>query len=73
MEPNHNDPADVIKAFVDSGARYLVPMHYGTFDLSDEPPSRPLRLLAEEAEKRGVRDRLRPLAVNGSLSFLAID
>lgn len=69
MEPNHNNPSDVMKAFIDSGARYLVPMHYGTFDLSDEPPGEPLRLLTDEAEKNGLKDRLRPVAINGSLTF----
>lgn len=69
MEPNHNNPSDAIKAFIDSGARYLIPMHYGTFDLSDEPPSQPLQLLRDEAEKAGVADRLRPLAINESLVF----
>jgi L-ascorbate metabolism protein UlaG (beta-lactamase superfamily) len=65
MEPNHNNPPDVVKAFADSGARYLIPMHYGTFDLSDEPPSQPLRLLSEEAARIGVAHRLKPLAING--------
>lgn len=69
MEPNHNNPSDVTRAFVDSGARYLVPMHYGTFDLSDEPPSEPLRLLLDEAEKAGVKNRVRALAINESLRF----
>ncbi|HKP68978.1 MAG TPA: MBL fold metallo-hydrolase, partial [Pyrinomonadaceae bacterium] len=69
MEANHNNPSDVVKAFVDSGARYLVPMHYGTFDLSDEPPSQPLRLLREQAEKAGVSDRVRAVAINDVITF----
>ena len=67
MESNHNNPADAIKAFKDSGARFLIPMHYGTFDLSDEPPSQPLRFLKEEAERSGVAEKLRPLAINEAL------
>ena len=47
MEPSHNNPADAVRAFLDSRARFLVPMHYGTFDMTDEPPSQPLRLLEE--------------------------
>ena len=69
MEPNHNNPADAMKAFIDSGAETLIPMHYGTFDLSDEPPSQPLRLLLEEAERSGVKDKVRPLAINEGLAF----
>lgn len=69
MEPNHNNPADAIKAFADANARILVPMHYGTFDLSDEPPNEPLRLLKEEAQKKNLGDKLKPLAINESIVF----
>jgi L-ascorbate metabolism protein UlaG (beta-lactamase superfamily) len=71
MEPSHNNPADVVRAFIDSGARFLVPMHYGTFDLTDEPPSQPLRLLMEEAEKDGLEAKVKPLAINEAILFEA--
>jgi L-ascorbate metabolism protein UlaG (beta-lactamase superfamily) len=69
MEPNHNNPAEAVRAFQDAGARWLIPMHYGTFDLSDEPPGQPLRLLKEEATKAGITDQLRPLAIGESLDI----
>lgn len=69
MEPNHNSPADVIKAFRDLGARTLVPMHYGTFDLSDEPPSQPLQFLRSEAEAAGKSNKVRALAINEAIEF----
>ena len=69
MQPNHNNPADAFQAFVDSRAQTLVPMHYGTFDLSDEPPSEPLKLLKEEADKQAMSDKLKPLAINESFYF----
>lgn len=69
MQPNHNNPADAFQAFWDSQGKTLVPMHYGTFDLSDEPPSQPLTLLKEEAEKRGLSDKLKPLAINQGFYF----
>lgn len=69
MEPIHNNPADAVRAFMDIRAHFLVPMHYGTFDLSDEPPSQPMRLLMDEAEKNGVAAKVKPLAINGSLIF----
>ena len=37
MHPSHTSPADVLKAKEALKASYLIPMHYGTFDLSDEP------------------------------------
>jgi L-ascorbate metabolism protein UlaG (beta-lactamase superfamily) len=69
MEPVHNSPQDALMAFKDSGASTLVPMHYGTFDLSDEPPSMPLRILLAEAEKMGLSDKISTLAINESLEI----
>lgn len=67
MEPNHNNPADAVKAFNDIGARTLIPIHYGTFDLSDEPPSAPLRELRSVSES--IADKVKVLDLNGSLYF----
>ena len=36
----------------------MIPMHYGTFPLSNEPPEEPLERLMREAEKRGLSDRV---------------
>ena len=69
MKPNHNSPQDAFQAFVDSRAKYLVPMHYGRFDLSDEPPGEPLRSIKTEAEKAGASARLRVLQIYESLNF----
>jgi L-ascorbate metabolism protein UlaG (beta-lactamase superfamily) len=33
----HTSPADATRAFLDLNARWMVPMHYGTFRLSHEP------------------------------------
>lgn len=44
MEPNHLNPEQAGRAFLELGARRMVPMHWGTFQLTDEP-------LAEPAER----------------------
>ncbi|MEQ1762358.1 MAG: MBL fold metallo-hydrolase [Pyrinomonadaceae bacterium] len=69
MEPSHNNPADAVKAFKDSGARTLIPIHYGTFNLSDEPPGAPLRELTKEAEAAGITNHIKTLDLNGSQYF----
>ena len=69
MEPNHTSPADAVQAFQDIGARWLVPMHYATFDLSDEPPGAPLRELSAAAESSGISDKVRILAINEHIGF----
>jgi L-ascorbate metabolism protein UlaG (beta-lactamase superfamily) len=64
MQQIHQNPSEALQSFIDSGAKYLIPMHYGTFDLTNEPPSEPLRLLFETAEKSGVGDKIRALKIN---------
>ncbi len=54
----HTNPADAMQAFLDLKARWMVPMHYGTFRLSHEPVEEPLQLLAKEATAAGVKDRV---------------
>ena len=41
----HMNPAEAHRAFLDLGARWMVPMHWGTFDLTDEPIDLPPRVL----------------------------
>ena len=51
-------PADATQAFLDLNARWMVPMHYGTFRLSHEPIDEPLQLLSVEAKKAGIQDQV---------------
>lgn len=69
MEPNHNSPSDAVKAFTDSSAATVVPMHYGRFDLSDEPPSMPLKKFLEDAKNAGITDKVRVLPIYGSVDL----
>ena len=54
----HANPADATRAFLDLNARWMVPMHYGTFRLSHEPIDEPLQLLDKEARSHGIEDRV---------------
>jgi L-ascorbate metabolism protein UlaG (beta-lactamase superfamily) len=54
----HANPADATRAFLDLQARWMVPMHYGTFKLSHEPMDEPLQLLEQEAKAAGIEDRV---------------
>lgn len=69
MRANHNSPEDALKAFQGANAKFLIPMHYGTFDLSDEPPSQPLKRLQSAAENAGIVDKLKILQINESIEF----
>jgi L-ascorbate metabolism protein UlaG (beta-lactamase superfamily) len=49
---NHANPEQVWSMFQQSGARYLVPIHWGTFRLSKEPMDEPMRRLIAAAGER---------------------
>lgn len=42
MKSSHIDPQEAVKAAGILGCRVLVPMHYGTYDMSDEPCGEPI-------------------------------
>ena len=46
MAPVHMNPAEAVQAHHDLGARQSVGMHFGTFQLTDEPVDEPERALA---------------------------
>jgi len=48
MNSAHTSPTDAIKAFSDLKAKHWIPIHYGTFDLSDEPIYYPEKILREK-------------------------
>jgi L-ascorbate metabolism protein UlaG (beta-lactamase superfamily) len=71
MAPNHQDPTHAVQAFHDTGAKVLVPMHYGTFNLSGEPRGEPPRLLQAARDTGQLQGELRLLAVGESLAFIS--
>lgn len=59
MGGSHMTPEEAIQTFADIGARYFVPMHYGSFRLADDTPKEALDRLNAEWERRGLpADRL---------------
>lgn len=69
MRPVHVDPEEAVRAYLDLGGAEtgapLVPFHWGTFDLAEEPLDAPPQALREAAEAAGVADALRVLPVGG--------
>ena len=53
MKPSHLDPEEAVQAGLDLGARTIVSMHYGTYDLSDEPIDEPPIRFSQAAEAAG--------------------
>ncbi|WP_151088930.1 MBL fold metallo-hydrolase [Hymenobacter baengnokdamensis] len=69
MHQSHVNPHEAAKATNVLRAGHVVPMHYGTFDLSDEPASEPLRLLSEVAAGGMLRAALHAPAVGEVLRW----
>jgi L-ascorbate metabolism protein UlaG (beta-lactamase superfamily) len=55
MKPVHVSPEEAVQAAADLGARIAIPMHYGTFKLSDEGIDDPIKDLHQALEKLGSR------------------
>ncbi len=54
----HTSPEDAVQAFRDLRARWMIPMHYGTFKLSHEPMEEPVQRLRRDAQRLGISDRV---------------
>ena len=54
----HMNPEEAVRAFVDLGAKVLVPMHYATFPLGNEPHHEPLERLLTEADRLGISEQI---------------
>jgi N-acyl-phosphatidylethanolamine-hydrolysing phospholipase D len=54
MRPVHMSPSEALEAFAILGAGTMVPCHWGTFKLSEEPLDEPLRLLDRERKERKI-------------------
>jgi L-ascorbate metabolism protein UlaG (beta-lactamase superfamily) len=50
----HTCPEEALQAFLDLGAQRMIPMHYGTFRLSQEPMDEPVERLLAAAKEAGV-------------------
>lgn len=58
MAPSHIDPAETVRAFRELKAKKLMIVHWGTFQLGDEPVYLPPQHLREEMQKAGLLSRL---------------
>lgn len=54
-EHMHATPEQVWRMFEATGARFLLPVHHSTFELSDEPTEEPMRRLLDRAADRAPR------------------
>jgi L-ascorbate metabolism protein UlaG (beta-lactamase superfamily) len=65
----HTSPEDALQGFLDLGARWMIPMHFGTFRLSAEPVAEPLPRLLAAARRARVEDCVCALAEGATRIF----
>jgi N-acyl-phosphatidylethanolamine-hydrolysing phospholipase D len=64
MRYQHMNPTEAVRATLDLGAGAMVALHWGTFDLTDEPIDYPPEALREAVAEAGVDpERFRVLAI----------
>jgi L-ascorbate metabolism protein UlaG (beta-lactamase superfamily) len=68
MNTAHTSPADALVAFEQLKAKQLIPMHHGTFDLSDEPVFYPKQELILLQEKLGISS-VNHLSIGNKMQF----
>lgn len=68
---NHASPEEALQMFLESGAKFMVPMHWGTFILSHEPLNEPIERLRKEAQHLGINDRV--IILNHGETFTLAD
>lgn len=67
----HTSPEDALQAFLDLGAKFMIPMHYGSFRLSHEPVHEPVQRLLAAAEAESVSNRVFVLEEGKTMIFPA--
>jgi L-ascorbate metabolism protein UlaG (beta-lactamase superfamily) len=66
MEATHVDPVEGLQAFLDLGARVMVPIHFDTLVNGLDAPGEPEAVLEREMRARGLGpDRVRILPIGG--------
>jgi len=63
----HTSPEEAVRGFLECGAKWMIPMHFGTFRLGREPMDEPLERLAADASRLGIEARVRVLAEGETL------
>lgn len=65
MRGEHMDPADAVQAFQDLHARKAIGVHWGTFELTDEPLDEPPKKLTQAMQAAGLPDSAFTVLMHG--------
>ena len=69
MKYNHTNPPEALQAGIDLGAKTVLPIHYGTFNLSDEPMNEPLEWFERLVHQNTYPFEAKPLQIGEIYRF----
>lgn len=69
MHESHTSPQKAVDGFHDLKAKTLIPMHYGTFDLSDEAVGDPYRTINNINAQQKINGKLLHLKIGEAFEF----
>ena len=69
MKMMHTSPEDSVNASNVMGIKNFIPMHYGTYVLSDEPIGEPIRELKKMEKENKIKSKVHYLKVGEELKF----
>jgi L-ascorbate metabolism protein UlaG (beta-lactamase superfamily) len=58
FQANHATPEHALQMFLESGAQFMIPIHWGTFILSHEPLEEPIERLKAEGRRLKIEERV---------------
>jgi L-ascorbate metabolism protein UlaG (beta-lactamase superfamily) len=67
MSKQHVTPEEAVQAYLDSGGKHFIPMHYGAFFLADDTPKEALDRLHLEWERRQLDIALLNVLIHGEM------
>jgi L-ascorbate metabolism protein UlaG (beta-lactamase superfamily) len=65
----HMTPEEALQVFREVGADYMLPIHWGTFMISLEPPDEPAARLSAEANRLGLAERVKLVSPGGDFTY----
>ena len=65
----HTSPEEAVRGFVETGAAWMVPMHFGTFKLGREPMDEPVQRLLAEVKRLGILNKVQVLDEGGTMQL----
>jgi len=67
----HTSPEEAVRGFLDCHAKWMIPMHFGTFRLGREPMEEPVQRLSADARRLGIEASVKVLGEGETLRFSA--